>query len=474
MRYQVKTLGCKANLQDTQLIESELKKEGFTSSSEDPNFIIINSCSVTDEADRQSRKLAEKLKKKNPHAKVIFTGCSAEIDPAHFEKSQGIDYIISNRDKSKFAHLLKSQELKDHSSKRLGSVLEYEELRSRHPMDREWALPSSQYLDAYESSDQSSRTRAFIKVQEGCNSFCTFCIIPYGRGPSRSLKPGIITKEVKKLVSHGVKEIVITGTNIGDYGLDWDPDKKRGLPLVELIELMLEHTTIQRIRISSLDPTEITDELIELMKKEKRICPHFHVSLQSPHSQILRLMKRRYDSEEVISKLAQIEQTTFADGKKAFVGMDVITGFPGETQAIFEEGLELLEKLSWSRMHVFPYSERSSTPATRLPKSVAPSERKKRAHILNELSMKRLSKLYHALVSSNPVLTQVLVDSAGIKGPDGTRSWMSGYSPEYMRVLFKSDDQNLLNELLTLKIQSIIHESSQKDVYGLSSLHLTH
>jgi threonylcarbamoyladenosine tRNA methylthiotransferase MtaB len=434
-QYIVKTLGCKANLYDSQLIEAELRRRGWSPASTDSeaDLCIINSCTVTDEADRQSRRAAARLSRTNPRAQVVITGCAAEIDPERLARSKGISYVIGNRDKHLLVDLVLKSAQNGYSAmsfdqgRVLGQAEGYEEMISRHPMDLEWPTPKPNL------NRGSERTRAFLKVQDGCNSFCTYCIIPYGRGPSRSLKISEVIEQIRQLVIQGVREVVITGINIGDYGADWGD-----IPGIEvLLEAILAETKLERLRVSSLDPTEITPRLIKLTNQEPRLCPHFHVSLQSPHSRILRLMKRKYSFNQVKECLQCIAEIPAPVGG-VFVGMDVITGFPGETEEEFHWSLETLRDLSWSRLHVFPYSERNGTPATRLKGQVLPKERARRAQALRELSLQRLSTVYQGVLKrcndSGLGLERVLVEGI-TRGPDGSSEWVSGYTPNYLRVL---------------------------------------
>ena len=459
-KFMVKTLGCKANYADGQHLEVGLQKAGYASTRalEDADVVIVNSCTVTDEADRQSQKMAKDILKKNPNAKVIYTGCGAEVDPESALLIKGVAAVVGNQDKTKAAELIHeflSQEGTAGAPQVLGGVSSYSELASRHPMDREWVLPESALDEVTDLDHESStfRTRAFIKIQEGCDSFCTYCIIPYGRGPNRSLNIEQIVGQVSSLVRKGIQEVILTGTNIGDYGMDW----AKKLMIDDLIEALLTQTHLPRLRVSSLDPTEISERMIAMMEKYPSFCPHFHVSLQHVDSKILKLMKRKYQFEEVEGCLNRLSSMT----RKPFVGMDYITGFPGETDEIFEESVEKLKKLHWSRLHVFPYSERASTPATKLKGIVQVGTRKARAKILQEMSLERLTAFYAGTrqtfeVNSNGthadgLIRGVLLESE-VKGPDGTRNWISGYAPNYQRVILPKSQATISNHVVDVKV----------------------
>jgi threonylcarbamoyladenosine tRNA methylthiotransferase MtaB len=447
--YQIHTLGCKANWNDSQEIEAQLRAGGMNvgASDDDPEVIVVNSCTVTDEADKQSRKLAERLKKKHPRSRVVFTGCSAEVSPDVVDEVA----VVANRDKGEFRQLLKDSP----ESGKLGRAEGYTEMHSRHPMDREWPLPSSRLVLPVRDG-VTNRTRAFLKIQDGCNVFCTYCVIPYGRGPSRSLKPNEVVTAIQGLTDHGYKEVVITGINIGEYGLT-----KRGHSLEPLLRRVLTETEIERVRLSSLNPVEITPELMRLMDENERLCPHFHVSLQSVDDEILKKMKRGYTSKDVIRCLNDIASMK----RKPFVGMDLITGFPGETTEVYEKSKELLAEMPWSRLHVFPYSERSGTPATRLNGVVDRGERKRRSRELNALSLERLKSHYEA--NKGRAFNDVLIEGS-VKGP-GAGEWVSGYTPDYTRFILKKANLKS-NTYVSAQAHTVIIDASGHEVSFLGTL----
>ncbi len=468
-KFIVKSLGCKANYSDGQLMEVGLLGRGYqsTRNEEEADLVVVNSCTVTNEADVQSQKMVRDIARKNPNAKIIYTGCGAEVNPEDALKIQGVGAVIGNQNKDQAAILI--DEYFSKASVRpelLGTVANYEELKSRHPMDREWAMPSTGIDEILKLNEESStfRTRAFIKIQEGCNSFCTYCIIPYGRGPNRSLKISEIVDQIKSLVASGIQEVILTGTNIGDYGMDWSGN----LEIDSLIEAILVETPLPRLRVSSLDPTEISDRMIALMEKYSRFCPHFHVSLQHVDSKILKLMKRKYTAEDVEQCLAKLSQMK----NKPFVGMDYIAGFPGESEEDFLESVERLKKLYWSRIHVFPYSERSGTPATRLPNSVPVSIRKQRAKVIAALSLERLTSVYSesraAFESAETGLLRGVLLESRVKGPDGSRNWVSGYAPGYQRVILPVDDTAVLrNKVVDVSVERWMVDRASGEVSWL-------
>ncbi|MEK7692472.1 MAG: radical SAM protein, partial [Bdellovibrionota bacterium] len=290
-RVWLKTLGCKANLHDSEGVLADFLQEGWTRapSEKEADLIVVNTCTVTDEAEKESRRQVRVSARRNPEAKIYVTGCAVEVNPDAFraEVSTGGTILVGMRDRAKLASVV-------HQRAELGEVQGYGELASRHPMDREWPAVDAGYGTLAERAT-ADRTRVFLKIQEGCNTFCTYCIIPYGRGPSRSLDIADAVARARDLVETGAREIVLTGTNIGEHE---DLDR--------LVAALLEKTTIERLRISSLDPSQITPFLFRLAEEEARFCPHFHVSLQSPLTRILKLMKRGYTTSEVVACLERL------------------------------------------------------------------------------------------------------------------------------------------------------------------------
>jgi len=431
--YVLKTFGCKANISDSLLLEAELQQRGWVSakpSSEglQVKLCIINSCTVTDEADRQSRKMAARLSRDYPNALIVVTGCAAEIDPERLLQSQGIRYVIGNRDKGMLVErVLKQLEGRSTDTPPTEESGVWPQLPG--------VLPWTQGL-----TETGGKTRAFIKIQEGCNSFCTYCIIPYARGPSRSLRQEEVLAQIRQFRALGIQEVVLTGTNIGDFGSDW-----QGTPAIEeLVRRILGETDIPRLRLSSLDPTEITPELIALMEGDSRFCPHFHVSLQSPSDPVLRKMKRRYSFTDILTCLerlagAHIPRPLEAPGG-VYVGMDVIVGFPGETPALFGQTLKALEALPWTRLHIFPYSERQGTPATRLPGVIPQEERIHRAKELAQLSRLRLRGWHEGALASirreGGKIHGILLEQPHLKAGNRT---IQGYTPNFIRVAIEGE-----------------------------------
>ncbi len=357
----VHTFGCKVNTYDTGLIQKNLSANGFKINSDrtNPPIHVLNTCAVTGEATQQAVRMIRKIKSKEPLATVVVTGCAAQVDTGAFENLPGADLIVANSHKGMLPQIMDRYFKRDSMQKVFKSnIFKKDDLE-------------------FGGGEELSHTRSFLKIQDGCNSFCSFCIIPYARGKSRSIPINQLVSKIKELESSGSKEVVLTGVHIGDY-----EDGVFGLE--DLVASVLAKTTIPRIRLSSLEPIELTQKLIVLFS-DSRLCPHFHMSIQSADTDVLAQMKRKYTEAEVRNSLNMIN--TQVSG--AFVGMDVIAGFPSETDEQFENTYKILSETPWTRLHVFPYSERQGTKAG-IMTQVPMMKRKERARLLRELSLHRL------------------------------------------------------------------------------------
>ncbi len=357
MKFQIHTFGCKVNTYDSGLLQSRLQKDGFEATKSAPHIHILNTCAVTKEATKEAVKTARKLKIKDPNALVVVTGCSAQVDTGEFEHVPGVDLVVANSHKGQLEQLIRkyySGELRERIHK--SNIFKKEDLEAGGGVEL-------------------GHTRSFLKIQDGCNSFCTFCVIPFARGKSRSLTVKEIVARIGELVAGDVKEVVLTGVHIADY-------RDGELVLDDLVEQVLERTAVPRLRLSSLEPLEVSDRLLDLYAREPRLCRHFHMSIQSANSKVLKEMKRQYTAEAVESSLCAIAERV----PGSFVGMDVIAGFPGESDDEFLDSYQRLERLPWTRLHVFPYSERPGTFAARRKDLVDSTAIHKRAAMLRELS----------------------------------------------------------------------------------------
>jgi threonylcarbamoyladenosine tRNA methylthiotransferase MtaB len=424
----VKTLGCKVNTFDSNVLESKLQKQGFTITENvtQADITVINTCSVTKNAEKEARYLLRNYRKKNKSSLQVVTGCYAQINSSALSKLDEVDFIIPNEEKSEFvSHLLKKLENKN-SNKMPEDVKVVSNNKQKH-------FKSSVVL-----FDKAlvERTRAVVKIQDGCNGFCAYCQIPYARGASKSVTPENIIKEIKDILSQGIKEIVLTGIDIGDYGREFN--KKN--PLGKLIEDICKLEGIKRLRISSIDPSDIDDDLLVSMKNNSEIfCNHFHIPLQAGSDNILKLMGRDYDCEKYKKIIFKI-RSMFPD---AMISADIIPGFPGETEQDFKDTCSFVEEIELSSLHVFPYSPRPNTRALRMPGHLNPNVIKERSKILRQLS----DKLYNSFASKFigkelEVLWENKIDS---------KNRIMGKSKNYLQVLCKHTSEISSGSITTVK-----------------------
>ena len=365
----ITTFGCKVNTYDTGLLQNRMKAAGFRVGEPTerigPHVHVLNTCAVTAEATKEAIRAIRKIKAKNPFATVVVTGCAAQVDTDHFRKLPGADLVIANSHKGHLEEILDRYYRGDLTERVFHSnIFKKEDLETGGGIE-------------------DTHTRSFLKIQDGCNSFCTFCVIPFARGKSRSIPVVDLVRRVRELVGAGVSEVVLTGVHIGDYE-DISSGKPRSL--ADLVEALLTQTSVNRIRLSSLEPIEITDHLFSLFSDE-RLCAHFHMSIQAANTEVLASMRRKYTAREVETALNRIATLRM----RPFVGMDVIAGFPSETQDQFDDGYRRLANLPWTKLHVFPYSNRPGTKASRLQDDVGDRERSLRAMRLRELSLGRVN-----------------------------------------------------------------------------------
>jgi threonylcarbamoyladenosine tRNA methylthiotransferase MtaB len=359
MRIAITTLGCKINQYDSAVIQTRLEENhSFVPFEQPADCYIINTCTVTDHADWEARQLVRRAKRLSPSAKVLVTGCYAQVSPAELARVPGVDYVVGlNRldDLLYFVNLPKGSDVR---------IAVSDAKRERGvPVLGTRALPG--------------HTRAFLKIQEGCNYSCTYCIIPTARGLSRSVTPREVLEQVRMLADAGYKEIVLTGIHLGSYGQDLTPK----IDLTALLEIIAQSRLIPRIRLSSLDPREVPDRLIDLMANSDVICPHLHVCAQAGDDEILKRMRRNYDGAYYRELLIKIRQRL----PDAALGSDIIVGFPGETDGAFHRSLEFFADLPLTYFHVFPYSSRRGTIAASLPDHVSNDVKKARASRMREL-----------------------------------------------------------------------------------------
>jgi threonylcarbamoyladenosine tRNA methylthiotransferase MtaB len=386
----VKTMGCKVNTYDSHALENQFEASGYqlADTAEKASITVVNTCSVTANADREARYLARKIRRENPDTVLVFTGCYAQTDSAKLVEMDEVDFVVPNEAKEELVDLIMAGA---HEKAKLPeSIKAVKENRQTH------------FKSALTLFDKASskRTRAFLKIQDGCNNFCAYCLIPYARGVSRSVNPDEIIQEVNRLAETGTKEVVLTGIHIGDYGRDLDYYKdhqSKDDPIVDLMERFFAIPNI-RVRISSLEPSEASEALLDvLFANKERVCDHFHLPLQSGSDHILKLMGREYDKAEYSDAVHRI-RLRFPE---AHIGADIIPGFPGETDEHAKETIVFIESLALSSLHVFPYSKRPNTRALRMPDHVDGNIIKSRASSLRNLSDDLHKKYMRKFIGKN-------------------------------------------------------------------------
>ena len=402
MKVAFKTLGCKLNYSETSSISREFVKKGYEKVSFDDasDIYVINTCSVTQNADKEFKYLVNKVKRKNPNSSVVAIGCYAQLKPKKISEIPGVDLVLGADKKFDILNYLN---LEDQDNNNIHSC----EINS---------------VDFFKSSySLGDRTRSFLKVQDGCDYKCTYCTIPQARGKSRSGTISEILDNVKHLVASGVKEIVLTGVNIGDYGIFDTKTKKRETNFYELISNIDLIPDLNRVRISSIEPNLLSDEIIQFVHNSNSFVKHFHIPLQSGSDKILKLMKRRYLKDLYISRINKIKELM----PDCCIGVDVIVGFPGETEEDFNETYEFLKALNISYLHVFSYSERDNTESLKINHKIPKKIRAIRSQILRKLSDKKKMKFYKSNINQ---IRPVLFES---KNYDG---YIYGYTDNYIRV----------------------------------------
>ena len=397
------TLGCKLNYSETSTIARSFKDEGFDriDFSEKADMYVINTCSVTENADKRFKDIVKQAQKGNPDAFIAAVGCYAQLKPQELADVNGVDLVLGATEKFKITDYIN-----DLSKNDFGEI---------HSCEIEEA---DFYVGSYSIGD---RTRAFLKVQDGCDYVCTFCTIPLARGISRSDALDKVLQNAKEISDQGIKEIVLTGVNIGDYGKGEFGNKKHEHTFLELIQELDKVEGIERLRISSIEPNLLKNETIKFVSESKAFVPHFHIPLQSGSNELLKLMKRRYKRELYIERVEEIKKHM----PNACIGVDVIIGFPGETDELFLETYHFLNELDISYLHVFTYSERENTPAATMEGVVPLNVRKKRSKMLRGLSVKKRRAFYESQLNTEH---SVLFEGENKKG------FIHGFTENYVKV----------------------------------------
>ena len=411
------TLGCKLNFAETSAISRQFTDSGYArvEMEEHPDVLVINTCSVTDQADKKCRNIVNRAIRHNPGVYVAVIGCYAQLKPQEIANIEGVNIVLGANEKFNIVQHVESSSVEEKGLIKAGEIKDVKT-----------------FIPSYSKGD---RTRTFLKVQDGCNYFCAFCTIPLARGRSRSATIEETLEQARKAIQDGAKEIVLTGVNIGDFGTS------HGETLLELVKQLDELPGVERYRISSIEPNLLTDEIIDFVSKSKKFMPHFHIPLQSGSDDILAAMRRRYRTELYRNRIQDIKNKM----PDACIGVDVIVGFPGETDELFTETQQFLAELPVSYLHVFTYSERDNTTALRIQEVVPMEKRYERNKILRILSEKKKRAFYSEhLDSERPVLWE----------GENDEGKMSGFTDNYIKVL-RTWDLALVNNLTNVKLLGI-------------------
>jgi threonylcarbamoyladenosine tRNA methylthiotransferase MtaB len=403
MRFAIATLGCKVNQYDSAMIESRLAARGMERRefTEVADVYVVNTCTVTDRADAESLKLARRARRLNPRARIVMTGCLAQANPEALARSAEVDAVVG---------LGRAEDLELAIAGNAAQRVMVSNLRKhRAPIE----------LGAVALAGQ---TRAFLKLQEGCDQFCSYCIVPTSRGQSRSVEPRRVIEALEALHERGFREVTLSGVHLGGYGRDLDPP----VALETLLEMIAERSPIGRVRLSSLDPEELSDRIVAIVAESDKFCPHFHLPLQAGEDGTLRRMRRRYDTAYYRARVERI----VAAMPDAAIGTDLIVGFPGETVRNFEDYFNFVEALPLAYFHVFPYSVRAGTTAAKLPDRVRPADIRRRAELMRALGERKRGDFLRRFIGAK---LRVLLE-------ERSSGRLRGYSRNYIRVLTDGPD----------------------------------
>ena len=421
-------LGCKVNAYEVEAMQQLLEKAGYeiVPFTEGADVYLINTCTVTNIADRKSRQMLHKAKKMNPDAIVVAAGCYAQADTEKLKEDNAVDLILGNNQKTQIVEVLEEYE-KEHSKQvqviEINHTKEYEEL----------------------SIEQTAEhVRAYIKVQDGCNQFCTYCIIPFARGRVRSRKIADVLREVETLASKGYKEVVLTGIHLSSYGVDFPKEERESL--LSLIQAVSKVAGIKRIRLGSLEPRIITEEFLEGIVATGKVCPHFHLSLQSGCDKTLKNMNRRYSAQEYAEKCDLIRRYYPAPA----LTTDVIVGFPMETEEDFEESYEFVKNIHFYETHIFKYSRRHGTKAAAMDGQLTEAVKAQRSEKLLALHDIRAKEYEEAMIGKTiELLLEEEIEEDG-------KSWYVGHSREYVRAVIEKTDAHQVNDLVEAKVTGFV------------------
>ena len=428
------TLGCKLNFSETSTFAKMLADMGVQTAQkgEQADICLINTCSVTDVADHKCRQAIHRLVRQNPGAFVVVTGCYAQLEPERISKIDGVDLVLGSNEKANLVQFLSDGFVNRHSMATDGTDKQGTTYKTQNTKDIKTFAPSC---------SRGNRTRYFLKVQDGCDYFCTYCTIPYARGFSRNPTIASLVAQAEEAASEGGKEIVLTGVNIGDFG------KTTGESFLDLVKALDGVEGISRYRISSMEPDLISDELIDYCAQSRSFMPHWHIPLQSGSDTVLKLMHRHYDRQLFADKIRRIKEVM----PDAFIGVDVMVGCRGETPECFEETFQLLSGLDVTQLHVFPYSERPGTAALHIPYVVSDADKRQRSQRLLALSDEKTRDFYARYIGTE---AEVLFE----KAPRGKA--MHGFTRNYIRVELSAKEarEEYDNQLMAVRLRDFNHD----------------
>ena len=418
--FNIITLGCKVNQYESEAVEELFLQKGYEKAKENADIYVINTCTVTNMSDRKSRQMISRARRDNPEAVVAVMGCYSQVKPEEVAEIEGVDIVLGSRNKENVVDLCEDV------------------LQNKNVSDKIIAPSESKSYEELEISNQTEMTRAYIKIQDGCNMYCSYCLIPYARGNIVSRDIPSIVKETKRLADNGFKEIVLTGIHVASFGKDFDED----ISLIDVIEAVAEVDGIERIRLSSMEPRHITREFLERMKDTGKACDHFHLSLQSGSDDVLKAMNRKYDTTIFKEKVDLIREVF----PNAGLTTDIIVGFPGETEENHKNTMDFVDDIKFAKTHLFKYSPREGTRAAKMENQIDGNTKKERLHDLEEIEERnRIEFLEKQLGKTLDVLIETKSDLEGFSG---------GYSTNYLKVNVK--DQIPANTIVKVKINDII------------------
>lgn len=415
--FNIITLGCKVNQYESEAVEEIFQARGYEKKENNADIYVINTCTVTNMSDRKSRQMISRARRDNPEAVIAVMGCYSQVKPEEVAAIEGVDVVLGSRNKEEVVDLCENV------------------LQNKKAIDKVLSFSETKTIEELEISNQEAMTRAYMKIQDGCNMYCSYCLIPYARGNIASRDMDSIKEEAKRLAQNGYKEIVLTGIHVASYG----KDLRNGTSLIDVIEEVSKTEGIERIRLSSMEPRHITRDFLERMKATGKACDHFHLSLQSGSDDILRAMNRKYDTKIFKEKVDLIREVF----PNAGLTTDIIVGFPTETEKNHEETKDFVKEIKFAKTHLFKYSKRDGTKAASMKPEVDGNVKKERLKELEAIEeVNRLNFLKNQIGKTLSVLFESKSDMEGYK---------SGYSTNYLRVNVKDDigDNEIRNVLIT-------------------------